>query len=342
MITPSARAVFDKETWEKFIHTQPEANFLQSWNWGVFHQNIGHRIHRIGYFYQGEMVGAAELIIEDAKRGRYMAIYGGPLWDWSLSRAELMDMLGELKRIAKREGCVFIRMRPQERDSIELRKKAGRLGFKKSPMHLTADLTLQLDLKQSGDDLLAQMRKNTRYYVRRAFRDGVEVEVSNNPDDIEEFYNYQIYLAEKHNFVPFSYNFLHEQFKAFAADNQASLLHAKLDSELLASAFVIFYNKEAVYHYGISTPENDDVPGSYAVLWKAIEEAQKRGCTRFNFWGIAPKGAEDHRFYGVSRFKRGFGGEEVPYLPAMDLPITSWRYKLTRLFESVRAQIRGL
>ncbi len=342
MLTPSARAVFDKETWENFIHSQPEANFLQSWNWGVFHQNIGHRIHRIGYFDKGEMVGAAELIIEDAKRGRYLAIYGGPLWDWSLSRAELLDMLNAIKRIANRENCVFIRMRPQKCDSIELRKKVSRLGFKKSPMHLTADLTLELDLQQSEEELLSQMRKNTRYYIRRAFRDGVEVEVSADPADIQEFYDYQIYLAEKHDFVPFSYQFLYEQFKAFVNDNQVRLFHAKLGDDLLASAFIIFYNKEAVYHYGISTPKNNDAPGSYAVLWKAILEAQMRGCTRFNFWGICPEEAEDHRFYGVSRFKRGFGGKEVAYLPAMDLPITGWRYNLTRLFECVRAYLRNL
>jgi lipid II:glycine glycyltransferase (peptidoglycan interpeptide bridge formation enzyme) len=120
-----------------------------------------------------------------------------------------------------------------------------------------------------------------------------------------------------------------------------AFINSYQDDKLLASAFVIFYNHEAVYHYGVSTPDNDDWPGSYATQWAAIQEGKKRDCHVYNFWGIAPEDQPDHRFAGVSLFKRGFGGQEVPYLPAHDLGVTPF-YWLTRGFELIRKKVRGL
>jgi lipid II:glycine glycyltransferase (peptidoglycan interpeptide bridge formation enzyme) len=349
----------NKVEWESSIHKFPEANFLQSWNWGHFQENIGRRVTRIALFDDSEngylqstsnfddltnksdnVLAMAQLVLEPAKRGAYIAVAGGPLMDWhnDLLAEKLFEVI---KQVARQQGAVFIRFRPQEENSIELRQKVLKLGARLAQMHLTADLTLQLDLTMSEDDLLAQMRKNTRSSIRKAEREGITVEISNDPGDIKEFYQHQLFLAEKHGFVPFSYEYLDEQFRAFVVDDQALLFHAYKNNKLLASSFNIFYNKEAVYHYGISTPDNLKLPGSYACQWEAIKEAKKRECKKYNFWGIAPADAVDHRFAGVTLFKTGFGGEQVEYLHAHDLPL-GWQYNFVNLFEFFRKKIRRL
>jgi lipid II:glycine glycyltransferase (peptidoglycan interpeptide bridge formation enzyme) len=334
------RLITEKNIWEQFILSRPEANFLQSWNWGVFHERLGKKVFRVGVFTGEQMAGAAECVKEKAKRGTYLTIAGGPLLEWQ--NAEVVKATFEyLRKLAAQEGCQFIRIRPQEKDSAELRKLVSEVGLQDSPMHLTADLTLQLNLTKTEDELLAEMRKNTRYEVRRAAKEGIVVKTSVDPNQIKDFYEHQVNLAKKHNFVPFNYTFLYEQFRTFVEDNQAILFHSYKDEKLLASAFILFYNGEAVYHYGISTPENDRLPGSYACQWEAIKWAKAQGGRRYNFWGIAPEGHKSHRFAGVSLFKRGFGGEEVPYLPAHDLAV-SWSYGLVKMFETVRRKLRKL
>jgi lipid II:glycine glycyltransferase (peptidoglycan interpeptide bridge formation enzyme) len=206
---------------------------------------------------------------------------------------------------------------------------------------LTADLTLQLDITKTEDELLVQMRKGTRYEIKKAQKLGITTEVTTDIAHIEEFYQHQLEVAQRHNFVPFSFQFLHEQFAAFLPDQQVALINSYFDSQLLASAFIIFYNNEAVYHYGISTEANAKLPGAYATQWAAICEAKKRGCTTYNFWGIAPEGKTDHRFAGVSLFKRGFGGSEVEYLPAHDIPLSPV-YWGPWLFETIRKKLRHL
>lgn len=334
--------ITEKLQWENFLASRPEANFLQSWNWGEFHQRLGKKTFAVALFDdQGTQVGAAMVVKEVAKRGKYFTVAGGPLMNWA-ETDQVSAMTTALRELAQSEGCQFVRIRPQERETEELQRIAIEAGYKPSPMHVTADLTLQLDLNKTEDELLAEMRKNTRYEVRRAEKLGIQVIETEDPAEIQTFYAHQVELSKKHGFVPFSYEFLHEQFQVFAADHQVKLFHAKdAEGQLLASAFILFYHGEAVYHYGISTPANERMPGSYACQWAAIRWAKANSGQKYNFWGIAPEEQKEHRFAGVSLFKRGFGGQEVQYLPAHDLPV-HFSYAVVRGFEFLRKKMRRL
>lgn len=330
----------EKNNWEQSLSKFNEANFLQSWNWGVFQESMGKVVTRILVLQNENVVGMAQLVLETAKRGTYISIAGGPLLNWEDEQL-VVAVFEEIKKIAISQSAIFIRFRPQEIDSEMLRTQVKKIGSVASQMHLTADLTLQLDLTNSEEQILQQMRKNTRYSIKKAEKDGIKIVFSRDKNDIKEFFNHQEELARRHKFVPFSYEFLMNQFSAFIEDEQVILIHSFKDEQLLATAFIIFYNGEAVYHYGISTVENGKLPGSYACQWAAIKEAKNRGMARYNFWGIAPENENSHRFSGVSLFKRGFGGEEIQYLPSHDIPLTA-QYNLVSSFEFLRKKIRKL
>jgi len=332
--------ITDTINWEQNIKLFNEANFLQSWNWGVFQESMGKIVTRLSVRREKSLVAMAQLVRETAKRGTYVTIAGGPLLNWD-DEELVLQTFEEIKKIAKEQGAIFIRFRPQALNSQKLRNTVKKFGAVASQMHLTADLTLQLDLSNSEDDILQQMRKNTRYSIRKSEKDGITTVFSKDKNDIKQFCDFQNDLAKRHGFVPFSYEFLFNQFSSFLDDDQVILIHSYKDEILLASAFIIFYNGEAVYHYGISTPENGKLPGSYACQWAAIKEAKKRGITKYNFWGIAPEEEKNHRFAGVSIFKRGFGGEEVQYLPSHDMPLSA-KYNLTSSFEFLRKKMRKL
>ena len=61
---------------------------------------------------------------------------------------------------------------------------------------------------------------------------------------------------------------------------------------------------------------------------------------RYNFWGVAPEDQKDHRFYGLSVFKRGFGGQDVDYLHAMDLVVNRPLYLINSIIENLRKRTR--
>ncbi len=335
----TSREIDNKSEWESFIQAHPEANFLQSWAWGEFLQKIGHKVVRTGFYKQDQLVGVVLFIVEDARRGRYGVVPGGPIIDW-LDEELVKAVFSTIRQLGWQSKCVFIRVRPQILSDSKEVSYFKNFGFKSAPMHLHAELTWQLDLTKSEDELLSGMRKNTRYEVRQAKKKGIVVKRSQDPASIDRFYDIQLETAQRHGFVPFSKAYLKEQFKVFASTDNVVLFEAFSDDKLLSQAYIIFYGQEAAYHFGTSTDTNRNLPGAYALQWEAIREAKKRGMKRYNFWGVTEVHQTKHRFYGVSVFKRGFGGEEVRYLHAQDLVIKKGRYLINSLVEHVRKRIR--
>ena len=331
----------NKREWEDFVLAKLEANFLQSWYWGEFHKAIGKTINRTGFYEKERLVGVMQSVVEPARRGKHLTVPGGPIINWQ-DKNLVNTFLRELKVIAKENNCVFIRVRPQLKSDESSKKIFKDLGFIKAPMHLHAELTSQLDITKPEEEIMTQMRKTTRYEVKKAIKENINIVTSSDSADIKKFYELQIQTAKRQKFVPFSYKYLSEQFKVFAENGNVLLYKAEFENKLLAQAFVIFYGKEAVYHYGASTDEGRLYPGAYLIQWEVIKEAKKRGMTRYNFWGVAPENKQNHRFSGLSLFKRGFGGEDFQYLPAQDLIINKPKYLLNYIIESLRNRLRNL
>lgn len=335
------KEINNKKLWEEFLSKKHEANFLQSWYWGQFHAALGKNIFRCGFYENDKLIGIMLSVVENAKRARYLTVPGGPIIDWK-NKALVNESVKEIRRIAKQESCIFVRVRPQL-ESNDFSKNLFRAnGFINAPMHLHAELTSQLDITPTEEQLLANMRKATRYEIKKAINLGIKIETSSDIEMIKKFYDLQLKTAKRQKFIPFAYKFLYEQFKIFSENNSAILYSAKFNNKLLAQAFIIFYNSEAAYHYGASTDEGRKYPGAYLLQWEAIKEAKKRGIKRYNFWGVAPENNKDHRFSGLSLFKRGFGGVDFEYLHAQDLIISYPRYLFNYLVELLRKKIRNV
>ena len=337
----ATKEVNNQDEWEKLLITHPEASFLQSWYWGDFYTALGKKIQRTGFYRHGKLVGIMLSIVEEAKRARYLTVPGGPIVDWD-DKEIISAFINEIKRIAKDDRCVFVRVRPQltaDKISEELFKK---YGFINAPIHLHAELTSQLDITKPEEEILAGMRKTTRHEIKKAQSLDIRIKTTSDPEAIKEFYAIQLLTAGRQGFIPFSYKFIYEQFKIFAGANKALLYSAELEGKVLAQAMIIFYGREAVYHYGASTEDGHKYPGAYLVQWEAIKEAKKRGMKRYNLWGVSDSTNKKHRFYGISIFKRGFGGKDFEYLHAQDLVINYPRYIINYIIEFVRRRLRNV
>lgn len=333
------RDVISKKDWEEFVQSRPEANFLQSWQWGEFHSSRGKKILRRGIYKDNKLVGVYTGQIENARRGKRLEIAGGPIIDWD--DAEIVNITTEdIKKQTKAANAVFARIRPQLVQSKKAEKIFSANGFKKAPMYLSVELAGVLDLNKNEEEIMKGMRQRLRRALRKAQKNNITVTTSSDPKDVDTFYDIQIQTAKRHDFVAFSREFLKKQFAAFAKDGQVVLYTATHNDEILAQNFMIFYGNEASYHYGVSTELGTKLSGAPLLHMHAMEDARQKGIKRYNFWGIVPEDQTDHRFYGVSVFKRGFGVDELQYMPAHDLVVDSKRYAGTWLVETARRKIR--
>lgn len=332
--------ITDKAQWENFARSQSPRSFLHAWNWGETHRLVGHQIHRLGYFDGDQLVGLCLVVKEAARRGPHLIVPGGPLMDWS-NAALVQSVLDDLKQLARREKVWFIRMRPELLDTEENRRLFAGLGFRPAPMHLHAENTWVLDITPDEAQLLADMRKTTRNLIRRSLKLNLTFEESPLEAGVEILSALQDVTVQRHEFVGFSKQYFAAQLQSFGLDNQACLYLCQENEIPLVAALIIFYDGYAYYHHSGSNARATEIPASYFMQWQIIQAAKKRGCRAYNFWGIAPPGAENHRFAGVTLFKKGFGGEAVDWLHAHDLP-TSPLYSMTFMFERMRKNLRGL
>lgn len=324
--------------WIELTQKFPEANFLQSPSYAKMNEKLGTKVITELFHTKETVSGSALMIIRNAKRGRYLEIPCGPLIDWE-DKKIVRDVLDRIHKIATEEKCVFVRIRPQLIASAENLRLLENLGLKKSPMHLAAEHTVIINLTESEENLLADMRRQTRYEVRRASKLGITVEKSRTEEIFKEFHKIQVETAKRQNFVP-------PDLKTLMAEREnldSEIYIAKTaEGEPIAYGLIIKDGKEAEYYEAASTSLNRKLPGAYALLWQAMKDLKSEGYERFNLWGIAPAGQPHHRYAGVTTFKTGFGGEIIEYVPAHDMVISKIGYLKDLIVEKARKKRRHL
>ena len=331
--------ITDKQQWDDFVTSHEEANFLHSWQWGEFHLSRGKTVVRRGVFDGDKLIGVYEGEVETARRGRHIAVAGGPIVDWT-DKPVVEALVADMREQGRKYHCAFVRVRPQLEKTDESMRLFRELGLHAAPMYLSVELAGVLDLEKSEDELLKNMRQRLRRALRKAEKNGITIEKSTDPARMKEFYDIQLQTAGRHHFIAFSEGFLTKQFAAFAEDNSAVLYTARYNGEVLAQNFMIFYGNEASYHYGVSTELGTKLSGAPLLHMQAMRDARERGIKRYNFWGIVDEDDTKHRFYGVSVFKRGFGVDELKYVPAQDLILNPVKYSVDWVIETARRKRR--
>lgn len=344
------KEIDDKEVWESFLKIFRNKTFLQSWNWGEFQVLMGKKMWRLGVYDDKQQTADSRQLLgiclahkEKAKRGDHLVVPHGPMI--KEKRGEVFKELAkEIKRIALEEKVSFIRIAPiwdRSKENEEIFRSAG---FRQAPMHIHAGVSWQVNIDQPEDEILMAMRKNTRYYIRKAGKN-LDISVSNGrgADDLAIFNKLYKKTVSRHDFVPFSEQYLQNEIRAFEPDDEVMIFTGKFKGRPFVSAIIIFWQNIAFYHQGASL--RCDEPVSYAVQWQIIKEAKKRGCYLYNLWGIADVDPEKkrlraHPWQGLTFFKKGFGGEAMYYVKTQDL-ITSPRYWLNYVVEGVRRVKRG-
>jgi lipid II:glycine glycyltransferase (peptidoglycan interpeptide bridge formation enzyme) len=196
-----------------------------------------------------------------------------------------------------------------------------------------------VDLEPSEEELLARMKGKTRYNIRLAARKGVEV---TEPDDFEEawegMYRLSVITAERNGFpIRRSREYLHDVGHQMRAAGRAHIFFAEHEDDKLATMIVFTSGRKYWYMGGASIDEKRNLMPTYLLQWEVMKWAKERGMTYYDMMGIPSPDElnEDHPWYGVYKFKSGFGGEIPSYLGCLDLPVKPTRAKMWNRVEPI-------
>lgn len=326
----------NKKNWETHIDKYAADALFQRWDWGEVNIRQKHDCFRFEYSENNTVFGIAQVVVVRAKRGNFLHVRHGPILKvWK--KRYFRFVMQHLKMVASEEHCVAVRISPRvEKTNALLALYASEHGVASAIHAMDAEHAWVLDITRDLDTLLAGMRKTTRYEIRKAEKLGVTVSVSATNDSLEPFLLLYKETARRQNFVP--HTGIVEEFAVYASVGNAVCITGSVEGKAYASAVILFSGSQGIYHHGASITSS--IPVSYLVQWHAIQEAKKRGMKEYNFWGIAPENEPKHPWFGLSAFKKGFGGNEVTTIHAYDFPV-SWRHAVLYGIEWLRKQQKG-
>lgn len=327
----------DAATWDALIARHPANHLLQSWAWGELKRQVGWQPYRVAVG-AGAHSAAAQLLIRPLYGLAVAYVPRGPLWSHepTVDRA----LLQTLRRIARRRRAVFLRLEPNvlsdDPAASELNAWLQAERFKPSEP-LQPRSSIHLDLRPEPDALFAAFTKGHRADVRRAERSGVQVRVGDSPADLDTFYAIMQATGTRQQFGIHARAYYATAWRLFG--DAARLLIAEHEGAAVAAFLIFGWGSQSQYMYSGSTDAGLKLGANHLLQWHAIQWARTRGCARYDFWGIpdafgqmlatadnAPSTSSDqldaaakaHPLYGVYRFKKGWGGRVVRYLPAYD------------------------
>jgi len=193
-------------------------------------------------------------------------------------------------------------------------------GFRQSRNPFVPSKTIHIDLTKPENQLLKEMHHKTRYNIKVAQRNGINVKPSENIKGFSEFWQdcairqRNMFLSQKKEITAL--------YKAFGKN--AKLLLGFKGKKLVSGILMIKTKNIAYYMYAASSDKGKKLFAPTLNAWEAIKLSKKLGCKIFDFEGIYDERFPLKSWKGFTRFKKSFGGKEVEHPGAF----TKFRFPL--------------
>ena len=333
---------------DNFVSFQPHAQFLQSWSWGEFQKNVGHRVWRFGVYENNRLIAGASVIEHRLPlKKSYLYSPRGPVMDNRLADEQkeealklILSKVRDLTIATRQSEEIFFRLEP----TFELKNsKVAPSGAEGPQIIKTKPIqpknTLILDLQKSTEELSVAMHPKTRYNIHLAEKHGVKI--TKIPEaDFEKCWPLFLETGKRDHFNLHAKNYYQKMMELgemelwVAENNQGAIIAANLMS---------FFGDTATYLHGASDYHFRNLMAPHLLQWALIQETKNRGFKYYDFHGIAPeakkqkskKAKNNHPWAGITRFKMGFSGEIVNYPGTFDFIYEKGWYKLYQFLRKI-------
>jgi peptidoglycan pentaglycine glycine transferase (the first glycine) len=296
----------DKQEWNDYV-LDHGGHPLQLWGWGELKSLHGWDAVRLQLVddESGEVFGGAQIIVRDLPIPFKCLSYipRGPIVD-EANRLELLSLLAVYAK--ETFGSIALTIEP---DEIEYSVPEDWIVSNNS---ILPSKTVILDLKKTQADLLADMSKKTRQYIRKSSAENIEFKSVKNREELKhclEIYHetnkrakFNIHSDQYYYDV---YNRLEDNSRVFAAYHE---------DKPVAFLWLAISIDTAYELYGGVTEVGQDLRVNYALKWYAILKCKEWGIKKYDFGGLIEG--------GVSTFKMGWASTDTDLAGTYDKPLS--------------------
>lgn len=312
--------ITDKDLWNGLVN-QLGGHPAQLWGWGEVKATHGWRAERLVVRNkEGNAIGGAQLLYKQMPRplGMFCYVPRGPF----CQRENRGAILSEIRRHVKSNAFV-VSVEPDWNDFPRIK------GWRKARNDILLARTIILDIARTNDELLADMSKKTRQYIRKSEKDGVEVRLL-EAGEIDDALSIYKETAKRADFALHDDKYYHDIHRLMGGNSPVYGAFSR--GKLVAFLWLAVSESTAFELYGGVTDEGQAVRANYILKWQAIKAMKDRGVTRYDMNGLLND--------GVSNFKQGFASSETQLAGTYDYPLspvyTVWNQLLPAGKKAVR------
>lgn len=293
----------DKEQWDEYV-LEHGGHPLQLWSWGQVKSGHGWVAERVFAYDEDKVVGAAQVLIRrlPLPLRAFAYIPRGPLAEDEY-KDEFLDKLAVL--VKRDHHAVALSIEP---DTTAFEKPEG--WVRATNKVLSAE-TIMLDTTKSESDLLADMAKKTRQYIRKSGAD-VKIRQIKKREDIEECLKIYQQTAARAGFNLHNTQYYLDVF--IQMQDHSPIFAAYNGEEIVAFLWLAISESTAYELYGGMNELGQDLRANYALKWHAIKKVKEWGLSHYDFGGLVAG--------GVSNFKQGWASEVTVLAGTFDKPLS--------------------
>lgn len=324
--------------YKQFEKSFDRYHFLSSSLWYKYQKIIFNNALFFAFFENKKPVILAKLIpVKILRSFTAFFVSYGPIINPSLFCAKHFDSFCvDLRSIFSKEKNVFIQFSPAIL-SNEMMKNVNAVFenskevVKSSAKFRMIDSTMQIDLKNDEQQIFQNFRKDAKYNIKRAQREGkINIKICAGKDDIRQFVNEYHKLQEKKHFSDETKDeYLFQMIK----NRDAEIFFAMVDKKTVAGVLSINFVDQStlITFLSFSTKEGQKLRAPSLLRWEIIRYAKKQGFEKVDFFDASESRPE------IANFKNGFGGTIIDFSPfAYDLVLNKRLYNLWNLFRATK------
>ncbi len=300
----------DQEMWDDFV-LENDGHPLQLWGWGQLKAAHGWSVDRfLAYNDDEKVVGGAQVLTRKLPMPlrAFSYIPRGPLGEEG-SRADLLNALAE--NVKREYHSVVLSVEP---DMTEFEAPAG---WVRARNRVLPARTVILDLTKSESDLLTEMVKKTRQYIRKSAAEAITIRQVRSREELEKCLAVYHQTSERAQFGLHGDQYYYDAFNILG--DHSPVFAAYDHDQPIAFLWLAVSADTAFELYGGMNDLGQQLRANYALKWHAIRRTKEWGLTRYDFGGLVGD--------GVTTFKKGWTTDETELAGTFDKPLSSF-YKV--------------
>jgi lipid II:glycine glycyltransferase (peptidoglycan interpeptide bridge formation enzyme) len=277
---------------------------LQLWGWGDLKVAHGWKAYRL-FLHDSEevVIGAVQLLIRRLPwpLGSLAYVPRGPVVDESNRGDLLLALVDYIKRVPH---SVAITIEPDSEEYVVPQ------GWRQSENHILPARTIILDLTRPEPELLNDMAKKTRQYIRKSASEAIKIKKVNNREELSKCIAVYQETAKRAKFDMHAKQYYYDVFDKLG--DHSPVFAAYVDNQPVAFLWLAISADTAFELYGGMNDLGQQLRANYALKWHAIRKCKEWGLKRYDFGGLLDG--------GVTTFKLGWAEKETELAGTFDRP----------------------